>query len=572
VIRVLAIPFAILVLLAGAIVWSGGGTERRADFAFFNRGDIITLDPNQMSYIQDFRVSYGMREGLYAYDTATLEPVPSGCTGHTLSDDKRVWTFHLRPEAKWSNGDPVVAADYVFAWRRMLEEPNEYSYLFDYIKGTKKYGTDFTAYNAHVREAQAKKVAPTLAKPDFATVGIEGVGSDLRVTLTDPVPFLLDLLAFVPFYPLHAPSMEKFKQVDEVTGATSYKNEFTRPGNVVTNGPYDFVRWDFKRRLQFKKSQTYWDRANVQTETVEMVVNDDPLSMFLAYDAGDVDWISDVQTSFAAELKASGRTDVHAMPVFGTAFLSFNTLPSFLPGTSGASGKNPLNDKRVRQALALAIDRKYIVDNVTRMGEPVATNYIPPGVLPGWQSKPGFGLDIARAQKLLADAGYPGGKGLPRLPMVFNSDNPTRKSLCQVLKNQWQANLGIDVDIQGLELKSYRSNVTEKKYAIAPVAWYGDYMDASTFTDKYLSTSLQNDTGWGSAAYDSLCEQGTKEPDEQKRLRILESAEQLLLEEAPIVPIYVYVHVWMHRDNIKGIYPNPKVQMMFKGLKVNPAS
>ncbi|MDQ3438897.1 MAG: ABC transporter substrate-binding protein, partial [Planctomycetota bacterium] len=325
--RLLVIPLALIALLAGAMAWSGGGVQKRADFAFINRGDIITLDLNQMSYLQDFRVTYGIREGLYSYDTVNLKPIASGAVDFTLSDDKRVWTFRLRPEAKWSNGDPVVAGDYLFAWRRMLEEPGEYTYLFDYIKGAKQYGTDFTAYNdylraadAHARDRGKPKPQRVLAKPDFATVGIEATSTqEFRVTLTDPVPFLLDLVAFPPFYPLHAKSMEPFKQADPLTGATSYNNQFTRAGNVVTNGPYELVDWDFKRRLLFRKSEAYWDKANVLSETIEMVVNENPLSQFLAYDAGDIDWLADVNADLAAELKAKGRPDLRVMPAFGTA-------------------------------------------------------------------------------------------------------------------------------------------------------------------------------------------------------------------------------------------------------------
>ena len=564
--RLLFIPLTLLGLLALTMAWSGGGVQSRADFAFVNRGDIITLDLNQMSYLQDFRVTYGIREGLYTYDTNDLHPVPAGAVGYTLSDDKRVWTFQLRPEAKWTNGDPVVAGDYVFSWRRMLEEPGEYTYLFDYIKGAKQYSADFAAHNAYKRNPRTAKF---VKKPDIASVGIAAVSPrEFRVTVNDPVPFLLDLVAFPPFYPLHAKSMEPFKETDKLTGATSYRNQFTRAGNVVTNGPFELVDWDFKRRLLFEKSDTYWDKANVLSNTIEMVINENPLAQFLAYESGDVDWLADVNPDLAAELKAKGRKDLRVNPAFGTMFLTFNCMPEFLSGTEGASGKNPLSDMRVRQALALSIDRKYIVDNITRMGEPVATTYVPPGALPGWKSTPGFGTDVERARKLLAEAGYPGGRGMPRLPIIFNSESSTRKMLTQSLKNQWKSNLGIDVDLQGVELKSYRNKVTEKRYAIAPVGWYGDYMDASTFTDKYLSTSLQNDCAWGSDRYDGLCARAAKEPDEQKRLRMLEEAERILLHEAPIVPIYTYVNVWMHRDEVKGINPNPKLLTMFKGLKV----
>src|SRR5689334_8959159 len=146
--RLLTIPLAIAVLLAGALIWSGGGTEKRADFTFINRGDIYTLDLNQMSYMQDFRLTYGIREGLYAPDPETLKPVPAGAASHTVSPDGRIWTFKLRPEAKWSNGEPVRAQDYVFSWRRMLEEPGEYTYLFYYVVNAKQYEDSYAAGKA----------------------------------------------------------------------------------------------------------------------------------------------------------------------------------------------------------------------------------------------------------------------------------------------------------------------------------------------------------------------------------------------------------------------------------------
>src|SRR5438105_11932578 len=184
--RLLIIPLGLLLLLIGAFVWSGSGVEQRCEFRFINRGDIFTLDINQMSYLQDFRLTYAIREGLYNLDPDTYVPVPAGATGYDLSPDKRVWTFHLRPQAKWSNGDTVRAADYEWSWRRMLEEPGEYTYLFYYIK------------NAEAYEQSYAKDKPI----DFATVGIQAVDDlTFRVTLDTPVPFLLDLASFPPFYP-----------------------------------------------------------------------------------------------------------------------------------------------------------------------------------------------------------------------------------------------------------------------------------------------------------------------------------------------------------------------------------
>src|SRR5438270_3513970 len=194
--RVLIIPLALLGMLLGAIVWSGGGVERRATFAFINRGDIFTLDLNQMSYMQDFRLTYGIREGLYGVEPTTLAPIPAGATGYELSDDKKTWTFHLRPESKWSNGDRVTAHDFVFSWRRMLEEPGEYTYLFHYLRNAEQY------------EQTYAKGEPI----EVASVGVEAVDDlTLRLTLTNPVPYLLELAAFPPFYPRHERSMAEFR-------------------------------------------------------------------------------------------------------------------------------------------------------------------------------------------------------------------------------------------------------------------------------------------------------------------------------------------------------------------------
>jgi oligopeptide transport system substrate-binding protein len=562
--RLLCIPVGLVVLLAGSMIWSGGGVEQRAAFSFINRGDIITLDLKPMSYLQDFRVTYAIREGLYTYNTADLSPIPSGITSRDISDDKRVWTFHLRRDSRWDNGDPVVAGDYVFHWRRMLEEPDEYSYLFYYIKGAEPYVGEYQKY----LEGADKGIG--LAKPEFSSVGIKAVDDHtFQVTLTDPVPFLEDLFAFPPFYPMHARSMEPFKEVDPKTGRTSYRGEFTRPPHVVTNGPFKLVKWEFKKRLYFERSDTYWDKANVKLKSMEMVVNENPLSQFLTYDRGDVEWLTDVNPDVAAELKARGRPDLRVFPAFGTAYLTFNCKPEFLPDTEGATGKNPLADVRVRQALAMSVDKKLLTDTITRMGEQPTTTYVPPNQLPGYQSKPGLPYDIARARQLLAEAGFPDGRGFRALPILYNAESSTRRLVAQSIANQWKRNLGIDCDLQVLEIKTFRNKVTEKKYAIATVGWYGDYLDVSTFTDKYLADSLQNDCDWRHPRYNELCKLGAREGDEHKRLRILEEAEHLLNTEAPIVPLYHYVNVWMHREHVHGITPNPKLLTMLKDVWVD---
>ena len=597
--RLISIPLALLALVALSVLWSGGGTRPRAEFTFINRGDIFTLNLNDMSYLQDFRLTYAIREGLYGVEPSTLRPIPAGATGYDLSDDKRVWTFHLRPGCVWTNGDPVTAKDYVFSWRRMLEEPGEYSYLFFYIRDAQNYSEGISAYFAE----------PGKPKPDFSKVGVEAADDNtLRVTLKDPVPYLLELLAFPPFYPRNERSMEPFKSIlNEKTGQYTYRGDYTRPSpgkgkpGVVTNGPYVLEKWEFKQRLLLVKSQSYWDKQNVHCNSIEMVVNDNPLSQFLNYEKQLVDWMADVPADLAPELRLQGRKDLQISPAFGTSFLTLMTRPNLPPSIMGGA-KNPLADVRVRQALAMSIDKRFLVENITRMGEIPARTYLPPdGTLPDFRwmpgpydpqaqriyddkemretlvkpegitrpEGPGLPFDIAKARKLLADAGYPDGQGFPRLPLLFNTDSTTRAKVVQVLKNQWKQNLNIDVDIVGIEGRIYKIRVHTKEYAIAPAGWYGDYPDVSTFTDKYLTDGGNNDSDYRNAKYDDLCDRATREPDVAKRIALLSAAENMLDTDVPIIPLYHLVNTGLTHPWAHGVEPNPRSVTIFKGLRID---
>lgn len=548
--KLLIIPLALIFLLAGSLLWSGGGTHQRADLTYIDRADIITLDPNQMSYLQDFRISYAFREGLFSYKAGTLEPEPSGAQSVDISPDKRIWTFHLRPGVKWSDGSPVTTSNYIFAWRRMLEQPGDYTYLFYYIHNAEAYSRAFLA-----------------GKPmDWNQVGIKAPDPrTLIVTLDNPVTFFLDLVSFVPFYPLNEKSMEPFKEIDPRTGQVHYNPAFTRPPYVVGNGPYILKSWEFKRRLYLEKSPTYWDRDHVHLNSIECMINEDRLSQVLCYESGTVDWVADTGSDISAELKAHGRKDLHLTPGFGTSYLAVN-IARDIPGKPGF--KNPLSDIRVRQAFALAIDRRQICDNITRMGETPATTYVPPGIFPGYHNTPGFGFDPAKARQLLADAGYPGGKGFPTVPMMFSNASPVLRDLVQNIKNQLRENLNVDIELQGLESKIVKARFTDKAYVIAPSNWIGDYGDPSTFTDKYLSNSLNNDSNWANPTYDALCAQAAREADTKKRPQLLEQAEAILNNELPVIPVYFLVNTDWVKPYIK-IKFNPRMTTVWKGIEID---
>ncbi len=540
--RLLAIPLAMIALLAGEVIWSGGAARHRADFVFINRGEIGTLDLKDMSWLQDIRIAYAVWEGLYTLDPVTLDPIPGAAERIDISPDKKVYTFHIRREARWHDGSPVTPADFIFSWKRSLEEPGDYTYLIaTYVRGARQYQDDF--------EKRGRKL--------FSDVGIEALDEHtLRVSLEDPLPFFPELCAFPAFFPMHEPSMRKFAQpADEKTGRVSYDTNFIRPPNLIGNGPYRLSAWEFKKRTRLDASEFYWNRASVRSKAIEMVSTSDPQWSFLTYDRGGVDWLSDVSADLAAELRAKGRKDLHIFPGFGTYFYSINCR------------KPPLNDPRVRRALSLAIDREGIVRNITRLGEPVASSFTPPNVFPDYRLPRGLLLNIDEARKLLADAGFPGGRGFPKMSILYNAEG-SHADIAQFIARQWQHNLGIQMETETVEIKSFRQRLHKKEYDIARASWYGDYMDVSTFTDKYLSDSENNDSDWKNKQYDQLCEQARKQPDAKKRLDLLSQAEQILINEQPIIPLYHYVNCYLFRDNVTGLPLNVRVMLMFNSVHV----
>ena len=557
--RLLLIPVVLIGLLAAALAWSGGSKQTRADFAYVLKGDHVTLDLNNMSYGVDIRLANGLWEGLYALDPATLTPKLATADRVDVSANQTVYTFHIRSGAKWSNGDPVTAGDYLFEWRRMLESPKEYSYLHTkYIKGADDYKNAYADYSS----APVDHKPP---KPEFAGVG-ERVNADgtLRLELANPTPFLPALLAFAPFFPMHEPSMRPFQQVDDVTGQVSYRPEFTQPPNLVTNGPYRMQSWEFKRRIRIVANENYWDKAHVRSQTVDEIHADDGLAAYRLYTQGDVDWLPEVDPDVAAPLFAEHAPDLHVFPAFGTSYYELNCMPKLSDGRD-----NPLLDVRVRQALAMSIDKTQIVDNVGRLNQPVATDFIPPNVFPGYASPAGLPYDVPRAKQLLADAGFPNGKGFPRLSILYGSEATLNADVATIIRRQWADHLGIEVDPNGIESKQYASDLHLQRFSISRAAWYGDYFDPSTFTDKYLSTADNNAAKWADATYDALCAKAAVETDPAKRLALFHRAEIRLMDQAPIIPLYTYVNAFLYRPYVHGITPNAQAIVQFKNLRID---
>jgi oligopeptide transport system substrate-binding protein len=358
---------------------------------------------------------------------------------------------------------------------------------------------------------------------------------------------------------MHEPSMRPFLEDDGL----HYNLHFTRPPHLVTNGPYRLDEWSFKRRLRMIASDYYWDRASLTSRVVDQIYAEDSVAALRTYERGEVDWIADVDSDLAAQmLSHGGNPDLHIFPAFGTYFYSLNCLPTLPDGR-----KNPLADVRVRRALAMAIDREPIVKNVGRLGQPVSFTYIPPHVFDGYHSPPGLPFDVPAAQKLLAEAGFPGGRGFPAITILYNTES-IHADVAQVIRRQWLGNLGINMTLQGVEVKVFGEKLHSQQYAVARAGWYGDYDDPTTFTDKYKSYSDDNDAKWNNPRYDALCAEAQQTIDPQRRLALLSQAENILLDEAPIIPLYTYVNSYMFSSRVEGIPLASSAMLMFKTVKV----
>jgi len=556
VLKMLAIPAVLLLILVGSALWSGGGVEQRADLTYINRGDVNTLDLNRMSWAQDIRLAYALWEGLYTLDPQTLEPVPGSALPVEISEDKCTYTFRVRPDAKWSNGDPLTVDGFIATWRRQLEYPDEYAGLFHCIAGAKAYQEAFNSADLNVRSTA-----------DWSAVGIIKIDArTLRVQLLYPTAYFLSLTAFPSFFPSHEASMEAFKELDPATGRARYDESYTHPPNLVTNGPYLLKEWRFKQKVRVVANPHYWNAASVGLKVIDQIACEDPLAMFLMYQSGAVDWLMQVDSGIAAELLARKDPDLHVFSGFGTYFYSINCQPTFSDGTP-----NPLADVKVRQALAMSLDKRPVVETVTRTGEATQDTYIPPTIFKDYPSPGGLSLDRDRARQLLAEAGFPGGKGLPRLTLIFNTGSH-HGDVAQIASRQWKQELGIEIELQGMELARFRERLNKKEYMIARASWNGDYNDPSTFTDKYRSTSAGNDAGWISKPYDDLLDAAFKEPDAAKRLQILANAEGILNREAPIIPVYGYTTAFLIRPTLKNIPLHPQSLFLYHSIRVESGS
>jgi len=557
-----------------AVVGCSGAADDPNTLVINNSTEPQTLDPALEKGQPEYHVTLALYEGLTVYDPKDLSVKPGVAESWELNGDGTEYTFHLRP-AKWSNGDPVSAADFEYSWKRVLDPALASEYVEQvstYLKngkacydgaaadGTLKGWAD-TRPDQRAKDAQAliglvqRRHGETIqkllqAEKDEAVRGLlrqayaesgkrDDITADkvgvrakdertLIVTLEAPTAYFLDLAAFFTYFPVHRKTVE------------TYGKEWTRPGNLVGNGPFRMKEWRVKEHIVLEKNPNYLDAANVSDLKLKFLPIENSSTAFNLYEKGRIHWTTEVPRDYIEELLH--RPDYHTGPFLTTYFYGFNTT------------KGVTKDKRVRQALARAVDRQKIVKYITRAGEIPAESLVPPGLL-GYDPAKTYPYDPQSAQKLLADAGYPNGKGFPKIEILYNTQD-VHKKIAAAIQEMWRQTLHIDAELRNVEWKIYLDMQTRMEFDVIRRAWIADYNDPNTFLDMFTSTNGNNNTGFANETYDKLVAAAAKELDPAKRMKLLHDAEAVLMDEMPIVPMYFYVTKNLWRPEVTGIYDN----------------
>lgn len=480
--------------------------------------EVADLDPHLATGLSDFNILSALFEGLVTEDPVDLHPVPAVAETWDVSPDGLSYTFHLRPTAKWSNGEPVTAQDFVASFRRALTP----------TLGAENASLFYVVQNAEPFHRGTLK--------EFSEVGIHALDArTLHIRLEHPYAQFLSLLTYTPFFPVRVSEIEKYGS--SATRGTPW----TRPDRLVGNGPFVLKEWKMGQKIVVAKSSTYWDAAAVKLNEIHFYPMESRDAEERAFRAGQLHLTEALLTSKIDSYRQNQPQVLRIDPYLGTEFYRLNVTKPFL------------NDVRVRRALALAIDRKAITGNILRGDQQPAVALTPPNTA-GYAPAAATAYDPETARKLLADAGYPGGKGAPAIQLLYNTSE-THRAVAEAAQEMWRRELGLEVKLLNQENKMLLSARRTGDFEILRSVWTADVVDPQAFLDIFTSASGNNFTGWSNRAYDQLLFEAARTADANARNALLQKAETLLLQEAPIIPIYHYTHVFLIQPSVKNWNP-----------------
>ena len=516
---------------------STGSSSGSNQSLVFNLGeDPETMDPTLNNSSGAGTMILNAFEGLMVLDEND-QPTEGAAESYEVSDDGLVYTFKLRQDGKWSDGEPVVADNFKYSWLRALDKATaaEYAYQLFYIKNAEKF------YNGEVSADE---------------VGIKVIDDyTLEVTLETPTSYFLQLCAFTTYVPLR----------EDIVSANP-EGWATNPETYVSNGPFKLVQWDMKDQLVFEKNENYWDKDSVKLDTLTFKLVTDETTAYSELKAGNFDMVNSVPTNEIEPGIAEGL--VHVNPKLGNYYFVINVGKQ---DTMNADVKEVLSNKLVRQALNLAIDRQEIIDNVGKAEQVPAYSFVPLGITDEdgneFASKEYYDpsdmeANIAKAKELLKEAGYENGEGIPTIELMYNSEGQ-HKDICQIIQQNW-AEIGVNVELTNQEWAVFLNTRQQGDYEIARHGWVGDYIDPMTFLDLWTTDGGNNDAGFSNAEYDELSAAAKVETDSDKRNELLRQAEDILMDEMPILPIYYYTTVTAANENVKDVHISTLGKIYFK--------
>ncbi|MFZ5617321.1 MAG: peptide ABC transporter substrate-binding protein [Pseudomonadota bacterium] len=507
--RILHLAFVLLALHVGGL---SGAAEAETTLHRGNGSEIESLDPAKQETIAGLHVVLDAFEGL-------TDVGPDGdVTGRVaerweISADGKTYVFHLRANAKWSNGDPITAEDYVYSWIRALDPKTKspFAFFLDRIRGANNFRTGKTN--------------------DPATLGVRAIdGKTLQVELENPTPYFLIMLRTPVTFAVHRASVER------------YGDQWTRPENFVGNGAYRLIEWSPNVRMTFVKNEQYWDSAAVKIDRVVFYPIEDSSKEFEKFKAGELDMTYTAPDDRHEELLRDFRDEYRTGPYFGTYYFQFNTK------------KAPFDNPKVRRALALAMDRDYLVEHVARGGEAPAYGLVPPGV-PGYVNQSADFRNLTQEQRLaeaasiMRELGYSEAAPL-RLNILFNTSS-RHKKFSGAVRNMWKQ-IHVEATLLELDYKTVLERRRSGDFQVNRASWIGDYVDPTTFLENLMVDAQQNDSRYENRRYDDLVRGSYSLADHRLRMEQLQEAEALMLTDLPVAPVFHYVSKRLVSKKVSG--------------------
>lgn len=498
-----------------------------------------SIDPALNSAVDGGTLIIHAFEGLTTLNEKGLV-APGQAEKWTVSEDGLTYTFTLRDNLKWSDGKPLTAQDFVYAWNRAVdpETAASYAYMFDSIKG----------YDTAILPTTNEKRAPLdVTAKDEKT---------LEVKLVAPTPYFLEICAFPALYPVR-------KDMIEANGESWTK----KPETYIGNGPYKMVEWKNKSHILYEKNENYRDAAKLGPDKIKFVLLEDDNAILSAFKNEEILFADSVAN---AELETWKKNEAFkTVQQFGTYYISLNTQ------------KEPLNNPKVRKALSLAVDRNYIVENIGKLNQTPMGAFVPGTLLDADKTKSfrevggnyydtsadKYQSNLEEAKKLLAEAGYPNGEGFPTLTYIYN-DTSLHASIAEALQDMW-SKLGITVNIEVQEWNIFLNSRKQGDYFVARDGWVADYNDPISFLDMFITGSGNNNAQWTNAEYDQLIKDIKAENDINKRFEMMHKAEDMLFDQAVLCPIMSYADEYLQSPKLTNVWASALGFKYFMYAKVD---